>query len=220
MRWRYEIADQRICRAYPASACALCITTTRSDYSSRVFGQKQNSYRFMMKHRWNEWCRKFCLPWVGFFRWKASGGFLPRRTTINKKRLPSRNSYWPSKKERLERLIAALEQAEKGGITMSAQQRRIGNRPSAVRRRGKTALGWHRCLRWARQDCGYSKNNGTMRSAVWMESSLSSQIAKIAGESVDSDTAQRLVKKLQDYITEHFYHCTDEILAGLSVKCT
>ena len=48
-----------------------------------------------------------------------------------------------------------------------------------------------------------------------MESSLSSQIARIAGESVDSDTAQRLVKKLQDYITEHFYHCTDEILAGL-----
>ena len=38
---------------------------------------------------------------------------------------------------------------------------------------------------------------------------------KDCGESVDSDTAQRLVKKLQDYITDHFYHCTDEILAGL-----
>ena len=35
------------------------------------------------------------------------------------------------------------------------------------------------------------------------------------GESADSDTAQRLVKKLQDYITANFYHCTNDILAGL-----
>ena len=35
------------------------------------------------------------------------------------------------------------------------------------------------------------------------------------GESADSDTAQRLVKKLQDYITANFYHCANEILAGL-----
>ena len=38
---------------------------------------------------------------------------------------------------------------------------------------------------------------------------------KKCGESPDSDTAQRLAKKLQDYITANFYHCTDEILAGL-----
>ena len=38
---------------------------------------------------------------------------------------------------------------------------------------------------------------------------------KNCGESADSDTAQPLVKKLQDYITANFYHCTDEILAGL-----
>ena len=39
--------------------------------------------------------------------------------------------------------------------------------------------------------------------------------SKKCGESADSDTAQRLVKKLQDYITANFYHCTNEILAGL-----
>ena len=38
---------------------------------------------------------------------------------------------------------------------------------------------------------------------------------KKCGESADNETAQRLVKKLQDYITANFYHCTDEILAGL-----
>ena len=35
------------------------------------------------------------------------------------------------------------------------------------------------------------------------------------GDSADSETAQRLVKKLQEYITAKFYHCTDDILAGL-----
>ena len=36
-----------------------------------------------------------------------------------------------------------------------------------------------------------------------------------SGESTDSETAQNLVKKLQDYITANFYHCTEDILAGL-----
>ena len=31
----------------------------------------------------------------------------------------------------------------------------------------------------------------------------------------DSPEAQLLVKTLQDYITENYYHCTKEILAGL-----
>ena len=35
------------------------------------------------------------------------------------------------------------------------------------------------------------------------------------GESADSNIAQGIVKRLQDYITANFYNCTDEILAGL-----
>ena len=31
----------------------------------------------------------------------------------------------------------------------------------------------------------------------------------------DGAEVQSQVKKLQDYITEHFYHCSDEILSGL-----
>ena len=38
---------------------------------------------------------------------------------------------------------------------------------------------------------------------------------KNCGESTESEAAQQLVKKLQDYITANFYHCTNEILAGL-----
>ena len=36
-----------------------------------------------------------------------------------------------------------------------------------------------------------------------------------SGAEPDSPDAQALVKRLQDYITEHYYTCTDEILAGL-----
>lgn len=36
-----------------------------------------------------------------------------------------------------------------------------------------------------------------------------------AGEGPDSARAQGLVKNLQEYITGHYYRCTDEILAGL-----
>jgi len=36
-----------------------------------------------------------------------------------------------------------------------------------------------------------------------------------SGVATDSSEAQALVKKLQDYITENYYTCTNEILAGL-----
>ena len=38
---------------------------------------------------------------------------------------------------------------------------------------------------------------------------------KASGASTDSDEAQALVVKLQTHITENYYTCTDEILAGL-----
>ena len=38
---------------------------------------------------------------------------------------------------------------------------------------------------------------------------------KKSGNGAESEGAQLLVKKLQDYITANFYHCTDDILAGL-----
>ena len=38
---------------------------------------------------------------------------------------------------------------------------------------------------------------------------------KQSGNNADSDDAQALVKELQNYITENYYTCTNEILAGL-----
>ena len=37
------------------------------------------------------------------------------------------------------------------------------------------------------------------------------------GNEADSDTAQDLVKTLQNHITENYYNCTNPILAGLGM---
>lgn len=37
----------------------------------------------------------------------------------------------------------------------------------------------------------------------------------LGGEAPDSESVKSLVEKLQGYITENFYNCTDEILLGL-----
>ena len=62
---------------------------------------------------------------------------------------------------------------------------------------------------------GYTKDK-------WQEVSdgLSAVFAKFAGcmnsgHTADSPEAQALVKELQNHITENYYTCTDEILAGL-----
>ena len=52
-------------------------------------------------------------------------------------------------------------------------------------------------------------NNGLM--AIFAEFAA----CKASGASADSNEAQALVAKLQAHITENYYTCTDEILAGL-----
>jgi len=44
---------------------------------------------------------------------------------------------------------------------------------------------------------------------------LFAEFGKLKEGSPESDDAQAMVKKLQGFITEHFYTCTDEILSGL-----
>ena len=41
------------------------------------------------------------------------------------------------------------------------------------------------------------------------------EFGKISDEKPESAEAQELVKKLQSFITENYYNCTDEILSGL-----
>ena len=68
---------------------------------------------------------------------------------------------------------------------------------------------------YAEKTVGYAKDK-------WQQvnDGLNAVLAKFAecmnsGHTADSDDAQTLVKELQTHITENYYTCTNEILAGL-----
>ena len=60
---------------------------------------------------------------------------------------------------------------------------------------------------------GRSDEDNALIASGMME--IFAEFGKISGEKPESDEAQELVKKLQSFITENYYNCTDEILFGL-----
>ena len=119
------------------------------------------------------------------------------------------------KKERLERLIAAIDDAEKGENVMKAFDNSEFQRykAEAQERWGNTdAYKEH-----AQKTRNYGKDkwssliddmNGIFRElAICMKN----------GTEPEADESQKLVKKLQSHITENYYACTDEILFGLGL---
>ncbi len=180
------------------------------------FVDEQNGYRFYDEaslERMQEilFYRELDFPLKSIAEILASPNYDKQKALAEQKRLLT------IKKDRLERLIAALEQAEKGEITMSAfdnseyETARQQYEDEAKQRWGGTDAYKESKAKTA----GYSKDKWNDFLAGM--NSLFAEFAewKNCGESADSETAQRLVKKLQDYITANFYQCTDDILAGL-----
>ncbi len=121
------------------------------------------------------------------------------------------------KKKRLERIIAALDSAEKGTITMTAfdnsdyETARKQYEAEAKRRWGETeAYKEH-----AEKTASYSKDKwqGVNDGLILVFRKFATCMKE--GNTADSDEAQALVRKLQNYITENYYTCGGEILAGL-----
>ena len=125
------------------------------------------------------------------------------------------------KKQRLERLISVLDNAEKGEISMSVFDK--NEYETARRQYAEEAK-----QRWGDTDtykeseqktAGYSDDK-------WddVNAGLNAVFADFAlikdSETPESEAAQTLVKRLQDYITCNFYTCTNEILAGLGQMYT
>ena len=67
----------------------------------------------------------------------------------------------------------------------------------------------------AQKTKNYSKEKWTEANDGLMAIFAEFAALKNSGASADSVEAQALVAKLQAYITENYYTCTDEILAGL-----
>ena len=177
---------------------------------------EKNGYRFYDEtslERMQEilFYRELDFPLKSIAEILASPNYDKQKALAQQKRLLT------IKKNRLERLIAALEQAEKGEITMSVfdnseyETARQQYEDEAKQRWGDTDAYKESQAKTA----GYSKEkwNDVLAGMNGVFAEFSE--CKKCGESADSETAQRLAKKLQDYITANFYHCTDEILAGL-----
>lgn len=117
------------------------------------------------------------------------------------------------KKERLERLISAIDGAMKGENVMKAFDN------SEFEKYQKEAK-----ERWSNTSAYKEYEERTKHYAEKQWNTLIGQmddiIASFAvcrkkGEASDSAEAQNCVRLLQDHITQNYYRCTNEILAGL-----
>lgn len=113
------------------------------------------------------------------------------------------------KKQRLERLIAAIDDHMKGEINMYAfDNREFEQYREEVKEKWGHTQAYAEFQQKGKQD--YNALSSGM-DAIMAEFAA----CKVQGHAPASEEAQVLVKKLQGYITEHFYNCTDAILADL-----
>ena len=180
------------------------------------FVDKQNGYRFYDEGSL-ERMQEILFYRELDFSLKSIAEILASPNYDKQKALAEQKRLLKLKKDHLERLIVALEQAEKGEITMSAfdnseyETARQQYEDEARQRWGDTDA----YKESQEKTSSYSKEKWNDVLAGMNGVFAEFAECKKCGESADSETAQRLVKKLQDYITENFYHCTDDILAGL-----
>ena len=117
-------------------------------------------------------------------------------------------------KEHLERLIAHARQIQKTGVInmdFSAYDQRKIDEYSA---RAKEKWGGTDAYReYEQKTAGQSQDEA--RSAADGLMDIFREIGQIRTGAPASTEAQALVKKLQDYITAHYYTCTIQILRGL-----
>ena len=181
-----------------------------------AFVDEQNGYRFYDETSL-ERMQEILFYRELDFELKSIAEILSSPDYDKQKALAEQRKLLILKKERLERMIAALDSAEKGTITMTAfdnsdyETARNRYEAEAKRRWGETAA----YKEHAEKTASYSKDK-------WQDvtDGLMTVLAKFAecmkdGHAADSKGAQTLVKELQKYITENYYTCTDEILTGL-----
>ena len=117
------------------------------------------------------------------------------------------------KKERLERLISAIDDAVKGANVVNEFDNSEFEKYKAEAKEkwgGTDAYKEH-----AEKTKGYSKEKWNNLTDEMDELFSEFSACMRNGGEPASEEAQSLVKILQDYISENFYFCTKEILAGL-----
>jgi len=147
------------------------------------------------------------------FSLKSIGELLSSPHYDTNKALKEQKKLLTLKKERLERLISAVDDAMKGETVMSAFDNSEFEAYKAEARE-----------RWGKTDAYKEHTEKTKQYSKEQWNDLAGEMNAILadfagcmnrGEAPASAQAQTLVKTLQDHITQHYYQCTNEILAGL-----
>ena len=121
------------------------------------------------------------------------------------------------KKERLERIISAVDHAMKGENIMkvfdnSEFEKSCNQYEAEVKEKwGHTDA----YTEYANKSKGYSKEKYASLADGMDQMMGAFALCMKKGEKPDAAEAQELVKKLQNFITENYYTCTNEILSGL-----
>jgi DNA-binding transcriptional MerR regulator len=147
------------------------------------------------------------------FSLKSIGEILSSPDYDKNKVLKEQKHLLILKKERLERLISAIDGAVKGENIMKAF-----DNSEFEKHKAEAKQKWGRTSAYEE----YEEKTKTYSGQKWTDlaEGMDGIMAEFAlcmknGEGSDSDEAQELVKKLQSFITENYYLCTKEILAGL-----
>ena len=129
------------------------------------------------------------------------------------KALAEQKALLTLKKQRLERLIDAIDSAAKGENVMNAFDNSEFEKykDEAKEKWGKTdAYKQHQ-----EKTKGYSKQKWNDLAEGMDQIMAEFALCMRNGEAASSQEARHLVQRLQGHITENYYHCTDQILAGL-----
>lgn len=149
------------------------------------------------------------------FSLKSIGDILSSPDYDRHKAMESQKRLLTLKKERLERLILAIDGAMKGENIMNAfDNTQFENYKTEAREKwGKTqAYQEHE-----EKTKGYSKEKWSSLTEGMDQIMAAFALCMKSGEAADSVQAQQLVKTLQEHITENYYTCTDQILLGLGM---
>ena len=177
-----------------------------------AFVDKTTGYRFYDEKS------LLCMQEILFYReldfsLKSIGEILSSPNYDKSRALNEQKQLLILKKERLERLISAIDGAVKGENIMKAfdNSEFEKHKVEAQEKWGKTdAYKEH-----AERTKNYSKQKWNALAEGMDHIMAEFALCMRKDESPDSTEAQSLVKALQNHITENYYLCTNEILAGL-----
>ena len=184
------------------------------------FVDEQNGYRFYDEH-----CLERMQEILFYreldFSLKDIHAILSSHNYDKQKALKAQKHLLTLKKERLERLITALDGAMKGEkFTMNVfDNREFEAQRDSYSKEAKEKWG---------DTAAYKEYSSKVYSAEKQNEIIDGMNAIMAeladcksdGYAPESDKAQALVEKWQAYITDNFYTCTKEILAGLGAMYT